>query len=85
MLHLLFVRNISLSNPLYKILDVNHLTSPNYINWLHKLRIILTTEKLMYVLNIVMPTLEEGASEVEIARYMKYIDDSTLAQCYMLG
>ena len=30
-------------------------------------------------------TPEEGASEDEIARYVKYIDDSTLAQCYMLG
>ena len=32
-----------------------------------------------------MPTPEEGASEDVITRYVKYIDDSTLAQCYMLG
>ena len=32
-----------------------------------------------------MPIPEEGASEDEIAHYMKYTDDSTLSQCYMLG
>ena len=43
------------------------------------------TDKIAYVLDIVLPTLKEGASEDEIARYVKCIDDSTLAQCYMLG
>ena len=76
---------MSLSNPLRGILDVNHLTSPNYMDWLRNLRIVLTMEKIAYVLDTVMPTLKEGASEDEIARYVKYIDDSTLAQCYMLG
>ena len=34
---------------------------------------------------MVMPMPEEEASEDEVARYVKYINDSTLAQCYMLG
>ena len=76
---------MSLSNPLRGILDVNRLTGPNYTDWLRNLRIVLTAEKIVYVLDTVMPTPEEGASEDEIARYVKYIDDSTLAQCYMLG
>ena len=76
---------MSLSNPLRGILDVNRLTGPNYTDWLRNLRIVLTAEKNVYVLDIVMPTPEEGASEDEIARYVKYIDDSTLVQCYMLG
>ena len=68
-----------LSNPLRGILDVNRLTSPNYTDWLCNLRIVLTAEKIVYVLDTVKPTLEEGASEDEIAHYVKYIDDSTLA------
>ena len=76
---------MSLSNPLRDILDVNRLTGPNYMNWLCNLRIVLTVEKIAYVLDTVMPMPQEGASEDEIAHYMKYIDDSTLAQCYMLG
>ena len=69
---------MSLLNPLRGILDVNRLTSPNYTDWLRNLRIILTVEKITYVLDTVMPMPEEGASEDEIARYMKYIDNSTL-------
>ena len=42
-------------------------------------------EKIAYILDIVMPTPKKGASEDEITRYMKYIDDSTLALYYMLG
>ncbi|XP_065007852.1 uncharacterized protein LOC135638595 [Musa acuminata AAA Group] len=42
-------------------------------------------EKIAYVHNIEMPTPEEGVSEDEITHYVKYIDDSTLARCYMLG
>ena len=76
---------MSLSNPLRGILDVNRLTGPNYTDWLRNLRIVLTAEKIVYILDTVIPTPEEGANEDEIARYVKYIDDSTLAQCYMLG
>ena len=42
-------------------------------------------EKITYVLDTVMPMPEEGTSKDEIACYVKDIDDSTLAQCYMLG
>ena len=76
---------MSLSNPLRGILDVNRLTGPNYTDWLRNLRIVFTVEKIAYILDIVMPTPEEGTSEDEIARCVKYINDSTLTQCYMLG
>ena len=76
---------MSLLNPLCGILDVNRLTGPNYTDWLCNLRIVLTAEKIVYVLDTVMPTPEEVANEDEIARYVKYIDDSTLTQYYMLG
>ncbi|RRT66973.1 hypothetical protein B296_00034877 [Ensete ventricosum] len=64
---------MSLVNPLRGTLDTNYLTHPNYTDCLYNLRIILTTEKIAYVLDIIMPMLEEGASEDEIARYVKYI------------
>ena len=51
---------MSLSNPLRGILDVNRLTGPNYTDWLRNLRIVLTAEKIVYVLDTVMPTPEEG-------------------------
>ena len=76
---------MSVSNPLHGIVDVNRLTSPNYMDWLCSLRIVLMVEKITYVLDTVMPMLEVGASEDEITHYMKYIDDSTFAQCYRLG
>ncbi|RRT53957.1 hypothetical protein B296_00000240 [Ensete ventricosum] len=41
-------------------------------------------QKIAYVLDTIVPTLEEGASEDEIAHYVKYIDDSMLAKCYIL-
>ena len=47
--------------------------------------IVLMAKKITYVLDTVMPMPEEGASKDEIAHYVKYIYDSTLAQCYMLG
>ncbi|RRT35584.1 hypothetical protein B296_00048541 [Ensete ventricosum] len=58
-----------LTNPLHCILDANRLTGLNYTDWLRNLRIVLTTEKITYVLDTIVPTPEEGASEDEIARY----------------
>ncbi|RRT55335.1 hypothetical protein B296_00006795 [Ensete ventricosum] len=52
---------------------------------LRNLRIVLTAEKVAYVLDTIVPTSEEGASEDEIACYLKYIDGSILAKCYMLA
>ncbi|KAJ8477860.1 hypothetical protein OPV22_021587 [Ensete ventricosum] len=42
-------------------------------------------EKIAYVLDTIVSTSEEGASEDEITRYVNYIDDFTLAKCYMLA
>ena len=70
---------ISLSNLIRGILDVNRLIGPNYMNWIRNLRIILTIEKIAYVLDIVISTPNKGVSYDKIVCYMKYIDDSTLA------
>ena len=65
---------MSLSNPLHDILDVNYLTGLNYTDWLYNLRILLIVKKTAYILNIMMPIPEKGASEDEITHYIKYID-----------
>ena len=39
------------SNPLARILKINHLTGTNYKDWLRNLKIVLTFEKLGHVLD----------------------------------
>ncbi|RZR78172.1 hypothetical protein BHM03_00003432 [Ensete ventricosum] len=41
--------------PLRGILDVNRLIGPNYMDWLHNLRIVLSEEKITYVFDTIMP------------------------------
>ncbi|RWW37205.1 hypothetical protein BHE74_00057721 [Ensete ventricosum] len=60
---------MSLTNPLRDILDANRLTGPNYTDKLRILRIVLAKDKIIYVLNMIVPTLEERISEDEIARF----------------
>ena len=54
---------MSLSNSLRDILDVNKLISPNFTDWYQNLRIILTTEKIAYVLEEIVLEPSEGTSE----------------------
>ena len=42
-------------------------------------------EKSTYTLDTMMPTPEEGASKDEIACYVRYLNDSTLAPHYRLS
>ena len=52
------------------ILDANKLTGPNYIDLLRNLRIILTQEKVSYILDTLAPvSLGEDAFEEERATY----------------
>ena len=76
---------MSLSNPLRGILDANKLTGPNFTDRYRNLRIILTAEKITYVLEEIVLEPSEGASEEDVLQYKKYYDDSTLVQCYMLS
>ena len=41
---------------LCSILDANKLTEPNYVDWLRNLKIVLSQEKLSYILDT--PALE---------------------------
>ena len=58
---------MSSSNPLHGIIDANRLTSPNFINWLRNLKILLKFEHNAYVLEEDDPIgLALGALEDEI-------------------
>ena len=45
------------SNPLVRIFETNHLTDINFKDWHRNLRIVLTSEKIEYVLNQDAPAL----------------------------
>ena len=51
------------SNPLAIILDQNRLIGPNFKDWLRNLKVILASEKILYVLEQSLPgPLPENAS-----------------------
>ena len=77
---------MSSTNPLRGIMDVNHLTSPNFTNWLRNLKILLKFERIAYVLEgdgLVEPASD--AFEDEVWEYQKWQEDSTTVQCYMMA
>ena len=68
------------------ILDANKLTEPNYVDWLRNLRIILTQEKVSYILDTPTPdSLEKDASEEERTTYNMWKDDSVTIKCIMFA
>ena len=73
-------------NPLAKILDTNHLTGPNFDDWLRNLKIILTSDKIAYVLDGPMPeSLPEGSSEEELDILKEWQEADIKVRCYMLS
>ena len=68
------------------ILDANKLISPNYVDWLRNLRIVLTQEKLFYILDSSDPELiGEDASEEEKVMLNMWLNDSMTVRCIMLA
>ena len=64
------VNKMASSLSLRSILDSNKLTGPNYVDWLRNLKIVLSQEKLFYILDT--PPLEplgEDASQEEKTTY----------------
>ena len=71
---------------LWGILNANKLTGPNYVDWLRNLRIVLTQEKLFYILDSLDPDLiREDASEEEKATHNMWLNDSMTVRCIMLA
>ena len=74
------------SPSLRDILDAKKLTGPNYVDWLRNLRIILTQEKVSYILDVPAPdSLGKDASEEEKTTYKMWKDDSVTVKCIMLA
>ena len=77
-----YIDNMRPSNPLSIILDNNRLTGPNSIDWLRSLKVILASEKILYVIEQSLPTfLPENSSQEEHDVLQKWKDDDTQARC----
>ncbi|KAK6151810.1 hypothetical protein DH2020_014445 [Rehmannia glutinosa] len=73
-------------NPLAAILDTNRLTSPNFVDWLRNLRIVLQSECREYVLDAAPPQNPPvNTTEEEFAKHRKQMNDDAQAWCYMLA
>ena len=71
---------------LRSILDSNKLTGPNYVDWLRNLKIVLSSERLSYVIDT--PSLEplgEDASEEEKTTYKMWQNDTLSVKCIILA
>ena len=72
------------SNPLAIILDHNRLTGPNFIDWLRNLKVVLASEKILYVLEQSLPgPLPKNASQEEQVTLKQWKDDDMQARCIM--
>ena len=71
---------------LREILDSNKLTGPNYVDWLRNLKIVLTQEKLSYILDIPEPQeVGDDATEEEVSTYRMWKNDSLTVKCIILA
>ena len=72
------------TNPLSIILDNNRLTGPNFIDWHRNLKVVLASEKILYVIEQSLPlTLPENSSPEEYEVLSKWKDDDMQARCIM--
>ena len=78
------IDNMKSSNPLSMILDQNRLTGPNFIDWLRNLKVVLASERILYVLNQKpSTTLPIEASQEERDTLDKWKDDDLQVRCIM--
>ncbi|XP_068329688.1 uncharacterized protein [Pyrus communis] len=72
---------------LAKILDKHCLEGHNFPSWYRNAKILLTLEKIVYVLDKAPPHIPLGpsATEDERAKFDKHIEDDTQAKCYLLA
>ena len=75
---------MSALNFLAHILETNHLIDTNYKDWLKNLRIVLTSEKLGYVLDQKSIVLPNRPTTEQRAAYKKWTDENRQVKCYML-
>ena len=80
------VDKMASSLSLCSILDANKLTGSNYVDWLRNLKIILSQEKISYILDT--PILEpprEDASQEEKTTYQMWQNDSITVKYIILA
>ena len=67
------------------VLSRERLTGPNYIHWMHNLRLTLRYEDKEYALDEPIPELKNESTEEEITAYKKHVDDSNKVSCLMVA
>ena len=71
---------------LWEILDSNKFIDPNYVDWLRNLKIVLTQEKLFYILDISEPQeVGDDVIEEEVSTYRMWKNDSLIVKCIILA
>ncbi|KAK6160425.1 hypothetical protein DH2020_003806 [Rehmannia glutinosa] len=74
------------AHPLSMILSKNQLVGENYIDWKRYLMIVLTAEKLKFMLIEPCPIVLTGESSAEQNEaYDKWTHSDEMARCYILG
>ena len=70
---------------LRSILDSNKLTGQNYVDWLRNLKIVLSQEKLFYILDAPDPKpLGNDAIDEDKSTYKMWQNDSLTIKCIIL-
>ena len=82
---LLLQLTMSASNPLVHILETNRLVGLNFKDWLRNIKIILSSEKLGYVLDQEPPVLPDHPNACQMIAYEKWMEDDNKVKCYMLA
>ncbi|XP_073037998.1 uncharacterized protein [Primulina eburnea] len=73
-------------NPLSIIIDQNKLTGPNYNDWFQNFKIVMNSERIVYVLDKKPPKEAlSNVSEIELAKLEKWYDHDLQAKSYMLS
>jgi len=74
------------SSALSSILNKHNLTGENFTDWKRNLKIVLTFEKLNFVLNTPCPPEPpvDAPNEVFVA-YQRWKDSDDMARCYMMA
>ena len=74
------------NNPFKTLIETNKLTGPNFEVWLRNLKIILSSERRQYVLDIpVQDEPEEDSSDDEKFQYQPWKEDDMQVRCLMLA
>ena len=74
------------SNSFSLILTKNQLVGENYKDWKRNLMVVLTAEKLKFVLTEPCPSMpNEESTPQQKEAYMKWQSSNEMARCYILG